>query len=167
MPGIGFRQSLWRWGPPVVWMAAISVASTEAFAASETSRFIGPFLRWLLPGAAAETIELLHGAIRKLGHVTEYAALALLWYRAFAWGDPGWSRSATGRALAATLLCAGLDEAHQAFEPTRTGSLADVVIDALGGGGILGIRWLMSGWRRKGQPGRQPLCGRPTLSGSG
>jgi VanZ family protein len=147
-------------------MAVISFASTETFAASETSRFIGPVLRWLFPGAVPATIELLHGVIRKLGHVAEFGLLALLWYRTFAWGSPGWSRSAAGRALAVTLLCAGLDEAHQIFEPRRTGSLADVGIDTLGGGGVLGIGWLRSGWWRKGRPGRRPLFGRSTPLGT-
>jgi VanZ family protein len=154
MSGPGYRQALWRWGPPIVWMAVIGFASTEAFAASETSRFIGPALRWLLPGAGAATIEHLHGVIRKLGHVTEFGLLALLWYRAFGWGSPSWSRSAAVRALAVTLLCGGLDETHQLFVPRRTASLLDIGIDALGGGGILGVGWLRSGWRRNGRSAR-------------
>ena len=163
--GTGFGQVLWRWAPPIVWMAVIGFGSTDVLAASETSRFVGPILRWLLPGAAPETVEFLHEGIRKLGHVTEFGLLALLWYRAFAWGNPGWSRHAAVRALAATLLCAGLDEAHQAFQPTRGGSLADVGIDVLGGGGALGIGWLRSGWRRKALAARQSLLGRPSTSG--
>jgi hypothetical protein len=51
-------------------MALISLGSTDVLAADETSRFIVPFLRWLLPGAAPATLDLVHGAIRKLGHVT-------------------------------------------------------------------------------------------------
>ena len=162
----GYGQALWRWGPVIVWLAAISFASTEAFAASETSRFIGPMLRWIFPGAGSATIEFLHGVIRKLGHVTEFGLLALLWYRAFAWGSPSWSRSAAIRALAATILCAGLDEAHQIFVPTRTGSLADVGIDALGGGGGLGVGWLWSDRQGNILPARRSVVGRPSPSGS-
>ncbi len=146
-------------------MAVIGLASTDALAAEETSRFIGPLLRWLLPGAGPATIELLHGTIRKLGHVTEFGVLALFWYRAFAWGSPGWSRSAAAGALAATLFCAGLDEAHQLFVPKRTGSLVDVGIDALGGGGVLGIGWLRSGWQRNGPRARSTVPRRPSPSG--
>ncbi len=154
------RQALWRWGPPIVWLAAIAIGSTEVLAAEETSRFIGPLLHWLFPGAAPERIALLHGLIRKCGHVTEFGVLAFLWYRAFAWNASAWSWPAAGRALAATLVCAGLDEAHQIFEPTRTASLVDVGIDILGGMGVLGARWLGSGRRDRAGAADRAVLGR-------
>lgn len=132
----------WRWGPPLAWMALISLGSTELFAASETSRFIGPFLRWLLPGASPETLGLLHAAIRKLGHVGEFGLLALLWYRALAWGAAGWQGGRALQALAWTVGCAVLDELHQALEPSRTGSVLDVAWDGLGAALALLLRRL-------------------------
>jgi VanZ family protein len=115
-------------------MAVISLASTETLAASETSRFIGPLLRWLFPGAAPATLEFLHTGIRKFGHLLEFGILALLWYRALAWEVRRWEAKAALRALLLTAAGALLDETHQLFEPSRTGSPADVGWDLMGAG---------------------------------
>lgn len=125
-------SGLWRWGPVVLWMALISVGSTDVLAADETSRFILPFLRWLLPGATPATLDLLHGAIRKVGHVSEYAVLAVLWYRSLDWDGRARRAKAALVAFALTLAFAGLDEVHQAFVATRTASTLDVGWDGLG-----------------------------------
>ena len=126
-----------RWGPPAVWMAVIGLCSTDAFGAEETSRLIGPLLRWLFPAAPPDTIALLHGALRKLGHVTEYGVLAILWQRALAWGPSGRQPEAALRALLVSVGFAVLDETHQAFQAARTGSPVDVGWDALGA--VLGL----------------------------
>jgi VanZ family protein len=122
-------------------MAVISVGSTDVLAASETSRFIGPLLRWLFPDASPDTLELMHAAIRKAGHVAEFAVLALLWCRALSWDELAWRRRAAARALLFTVVFAILDETHQAFESARSASVVDVGWDSLGA--ILGIlgRW--------------------------
>ena len=132
---------LWRWAPALLWMAVISAFSTGAFSAEETGDFLIPLLRWLLPGASSGTLELLHAAIRKGMHVFEFGILALLWYRALNWDGSGWQ---TRAALAAFLLAAGfgtLDEIHQTFVASRTGSIVDVGWDSLGA--FLGLvgRW--------------------------
>ena len=137
---------LWRWGPLILWMALISLGSTDVLAADETSRFIVPFLRWLLPGAAPATLDLLHGAIRKLGHVSEFAVLALLWYRSLTWGQQARKPKAALTTLVLTIAFAGLDETHQAFVATRTASVIDVGWDALGAlCGVVGSRVLWGG----------------------
>jgi len=84
-PGGAVRSTLWP-GPAILWMAIISLGSTGALAADETSRFIVPLLRWLLPGAAAGHVGSVAPGRPKLGHVTEFAVLALLWCRSLAWG---------------------------------------------------------------------------------
>jgi len=77
-----------------------------------------------------------HAVIRKLAHVTEYAILAVLVARAL--DEPG---RAPDRVAAGTLaICAAyaaLDELHQSFVPSRTGSPLDVALDA--SGAALGI----------------------------
>ena len=123
---------LWRWGPVILWMVLISVGSTDVLAADETSRFLVPFLRWLLPGATPGTVDLLHSAIRKLGHVSEFAILAVLWYRSLTWERQARRPKAALAAFALTLAFAGLDEVHQAFVATRTASMMDVGWDGLG-----------------------------------
>ena len=140
--GIGFRSgefqpALWRWGPLILWMAVISGLSTDAFSAAQTGRLLMPLLRLLFPAASLATLDLLHVVIRKGAHVTEFAILALLWYRALDWPRSGWQNKA---ALTAFVLAAGfgaLDEAHQLFVPSRTASIVDVGWDGLGA--VLGL----------------------------
>src|SRR3990172_12542527 len=71
------------WLPPVLWMGILFIASGALLSEPETSRIIVPLLKTIFPGAPSETLRLLHFLIRKLAHLTEYAILALLWYRAF------------------------------------------------------------------------------------
>jgi VanZ family protein len=154
---------LWRWGPLVVWMAAISTFSTDAFSAEETGGLLEPVLRWLIPTISAAGVEAAHLAIRKGAHVAEFALLGLLWYRGLAWGSRGWRPRTALAALGLSVLCAGLDEAHQAFVATRTASLLDVAWDSAGalfGVGASGVLWGWVGSRRtlnasQGRPARR------------
>jgi len=113
-------------------MVVISGLSTDAFSATETSQFILPLLRWLLPDASPETLGSLHGIIRKAAHVTEFAVLSLLWYRALDWSR---GKRRIAPALWAFFLASafgGLDEAHQLFVPSRSASIVDVGWDSFG-----------------------------------
>src|SRR5476651_839744 len=67
-----------HWLPVILWMGFIFVMSTELGSFAHTSRIIEPLLRWLYPGISAKTVDLVHLLIRKGGHLTEYAVLALL-----------------------------------------------------------------------------------------
>lgn len=143
-PGGTVRSSLWRWGPLVVWMAAISVFSTDTFSAEETGGLLEPILRWLIPTISAAGVEAVHVAVRKGMHVAEFALLAVLWYRGLAWGTRGWQPRMALAAFGLSVLCAGLDEVHQSFVATRTASLLDVAWDSAGalcGVGGSGVLW--------------------------
>jgi len=158
------RSVLWRWGPPLVWMAVISAFSTDAFAAEETGVLLVPFLRWLFPGVPAARLDMIHLLVRKVMHVTEFGILACLWYRALGWQGSGWQPSA---ALTAFLLAAGfsaVDEIHQTFVSSRTGSIRDVGWDTLGTClGLVARRLRLSVSRRGGEPG---IPGTPHVPGS-
>ena len=131
-----------RYGPAILWMGAIFLFSTDQFSHEETGRFLLPLLAWLFPGAARETVALLHGGVRKLGHLSEYGVLAVLWYRARAHGTAAWVPEAARIALFAAVGYAVADEAHQALVASRTGSVLDVVIDAGGAAtALLLLRW--------------------------
>jgi len=124
------------WLPVLLWMGVIFVMSTDLGGAEHTSRIIEPILRWLNPQVTAETIERVHFLVRKGGHLTEYAVLALLVRRAFfqTRTDGGGNGA---RILALTLLVtaayAATDEFHQSFVPGRTAAVGDVLIDTSGG----------------------------------
>jgi len=118
------------WLPPLVWMAAIVWFSGGAFSAENTGSVLRPLVRWLLPGASDAQIAALHALIRKSAHVTEYAALAALWFVALTRERGLPRRRAAWLAFLVAVGWACLDELHQATEPSRTGSAMDVAIDA-------------------------------------
>jgi VanZ family protein len=125
---------LWRYAPLVLWMAVIFFASTGQFSASNTAILIQPLLRWFFPNISDERVALFHFLVRKAGHFTEYAVLALLAARAFRASSHTTLRR--GWFLAALLLVcvyALSDEYHQSFVPTRTASIYDSLIDMAGG----------------------------------
>ncbi|HEV7373246.1 MAG TPA: VanZ family protein [Pyrinomonadaceae bacterium] len=123
-----------RYGPLFVWMAFIFFASTGEFSAANTSRIIGPLLRWLFPGISDENLAFAHFLTRKAAHFTEYAVLAWLAARAFATSS---GQTLHRRwfliSLALVVLYALSDEYHQSFVASRTASIYDSLIDMSGG----------------------------------
>jgi len=115
----------------LAWMGLIFFFSTEAGSVRQTGAFLLPIIRFLFPDILSEH---LHGAvffIRKTAHVVEYAVLSLLWGYALMEGRRGHMRPLL---LAVVISCAyaALDEYHQSFLPSRTGSVSDVGIDSIG-----------------------------------
>jgi len=120
------------WLPAIVWAALIAVFSSDSFSADNTSHFIVPLLKWLLPSASPATLHLLHHYIRKLGHLSEYFVLSIWVFRAIRGRLSGWRVEWAITALVASAGWAGLDELHQAFVPSRGPSMHDVLIDVCG-----------------------------------
>jgi len=114
-------------------MTIIFAGSTDLMSAEHTSRIIVPLLRWLFPTITPLTLVRLEFFIRKAGHVSEYAVLAVLLYRAFV-HTVFQSRRALSAGLVLSLCAAyaASDEFHQSFVPSRTASLRDVMIDICG-----------------------------------
>ena len=121
-----------RWIPVLGWMAVISAASTDLMSAEHTSRFIGPVLQWFWPDISPGAIAAVQLIVRKTAHLTEYAVLAVLLRRASEVPAGAVRRGLSFSILAACLCYAALDEFHQSFVASRTGALADVMIDATG-----------------------------------
>lgn len=118
------RRLFARWLPVVLWMGLIFYLSARP------STTYPPMPLW----------------VQKSVHLTEYAVLALLLFRAL-----GGGRSVLVAGAWAWGLAVGYgvtDEIHQAFISTRHGSVADVGLDALGA--ALGL-WLLWARRRPGQ----------------
>ncbi len=124
------------WGPVVLWMSLMFFGSTDALSAEQTSRFLVPLLHWLKPDISPAAIAHIHFLVRKAAHVTEYAILTGLLFRALRGSIDGfWRRAAS--ALVPALIFAPTDEFHQSFVPSRTASPIDVLIDY--SGAIVGI----------------------------
>jgi len=125
------RSSLKFWLPVIGWMIFIFIGSTDLMSAAHTSRFIGPFLRWFAPTISDLTIGSVQLVVRKCGHLTEYAILAALLCRALRQRFPRFLTAAI-LGFVVSGVFAGLDEFHQSFVASRTGTPWDVAIDCLG-----------------------------------
>lgn len=151
-PPFTTRDVIARWLPVALWAIVISVLSSDSFSGDHTASLLNPVFEVLLPGAAPATIEAAHAVTRKLAHVTEYAVLALLVFRALE--RPG--RTTTTVALGALVFCAlyaSLDEIHQSFVPSRGPSPVDVALDVFGA--ALGLAVRLATWPRRFSAGRR------------
>jgi len=124
---------LWAWLPAIVWLAIIAVESTDLLSSEHTSRFLFPLVHWLF-GVTAEQFAPFHAVLRKLGHIFGYGMLSLLLYRAWrssiaVAGHPRWSIKWSRLAIFMTAFVASLDEWHQSYLPSRTGTVHDVFLD--------------------------------------
>jgi VanZ family protein len=127
------KSFLKYWLPPLIWLGVIFIGSTDLMSAEHTSRFLVPFLLWLRPDISPETLAQIHFVLRKLGHVTEYAILAALFWRAFYRGT-SLQMKMSMLLIAVWILCAifaATDEFHQSFVASRSAALGDVGIDTL------------------------------------
>jgi len=132
------RSALTPWIPVILWIAVIVGLGSSAFQHDQTSRFIGPILRWLFPDWSDARIAGLHGLLRKSAHLMEYAIAAVLAYRARQLGARGRSRAALALPALGLVACVALaDEGRQATIESRTGSPRDVALDVTGG--VLGL----------------------------
>jgi len=128
------KNFLKHWLPVLIWLGVIFLGSTDMLSAEHTSRFLVPFLRWIDPQISFATLNAIQLGIRKLGHLTEYAILAMLLWRALRSGTR-WQMKMSILFLVAALasaIFAASDEFHQSFVPSRTASPTDVMIDICG-----------------------------------
>jgi len=148
------RSFLRYWLPVLLWALLITWMSTDAGAPRNTSRIIGPILRWFHPDISDDTVQRVQFVARKGAHLTEYALLAALLWRARRksyWGDARpWRGQEAACAVVIAVLFAVTDEWHQTFVPGRDGRLADVLLDGSGAlAAMLGLWWWQSRWRRR------------------
>jgi VanZ family protein len=121
------------WIAAILWLILIALESSSLGSAANTSRFLYPLLHFLI-GLDPIRFLVWHVYIRKTGHFVGYFMLSLLLFRAwratFAQrGARGWSTLWVGIALSMTALVASLDEWHQSYLPSRTGTIEDVFLD--------------------------------------
>jgi VanZ family protein len=110
-----WRKLIYYWLPLLLWMGMIYLGSNQSKIG------ISEFL-WI------------NFVFFKSLHLLEYALLYLLWFRALYSCNPQKNKINLYLVLAfcVTILYSSTDEFHQLFTPTRSGSLRDIFIDALG-----------------------------------
>ena len=129
------------------------------------SRYAPPLAVMALIFALSATPDLSSGlgwwdlVLRKLAHITIYAALWLAIMRA-----TGWRRPLVATAVALLYACS--DEFHQGFVHGRHGTPVDVAIDAIGLA-LAAAAWILA-TRRRERPGPpwplRPAAGSATAS---
>jgi VanZ family protein len=162
------HQVLKAWIATILWLIVIAIESTSYLSAHNTSRILYPLLHYLFNLAPAR-FETVHFFLRKGGHVFGYGLLSILLFRAWretlpAMSGARWTMRWASIAVFGTALVASLDEWHQSFIPSRTGTVHDVILDTCAGiaAQILVFTWLkMRGLRAR--PAR--LTGIPGLDG--
>lgn len=132
------RRWFTAYAPLLVWTVVILGLGSGLGAMNETSRFIRPLLELLFPSADSETLTLYHGLIRKAAHIFEYAVLGILAMRAFSA-----FRCKGIAAIMFVALIASADEFNQSFNPMRTSTPWDVVLDVFGGTVGIGLCLLL------------------------
>ncbi len=134
-------QKLWRWSAVIAWMAAIFVFSS----------------RQNLPEPDRALFELLlyNGA-----HFAEYALLGALLTLALSAHRSLPRGSSYLPAFLISALYALSDEIHQAFVPTRTCDVRDLLVDAAGAGSAVLATWA---WRRRSERPERPATPQPSI----
>jgi len=125
------------WIAAILWLIVIAIESSAWLSAHNTSRFLYPLLHFLF-GLDWEGFEHWHFFIRKGGHVFGYGLLSILLFRAWRETLPvmngaKWTLRWASIAVLGTAFVASLDEWHQSFIPSRTGSARDVILDTCAG----------------------------------
>lgn len=117
-----------------------------------TGRVLYPLLHFLF-GLDPLRFPTWHFFLRKLGHVIGYGLLSILLFRAWRVTlprarTPRWSIVWACAAFFMTVLVASLDEWHQTFLPSRTGTIRDVFLDSAAAlaAQVLVFLWLR-GWK--------------------
>jgi len=161
------RPNLLRaWWPAVVWIGLIGVESTDWLSSNNTGSLLYDILVRIYPRINLYDVLVLNFYMRKTGHVVGYGMLSLLLLRA--WRATLAHGVAVGRSIfgSATFLRAALfawlgtafvasmDEWHQTFIPSRTGSVYDVLLDSAAGfvSLLIAYFWL----RRLNSPSLRP-----------
>jgi VanZ family protein len=147
------RPSLLRaWWPALVWVVLICFESTDFFSSEHTGGMLYSLLSHFFGQLDLYAFEIFHHYLRKTGHVMGYGMLGLLLLR-------GWRATLDhdGRQVAKTVLLswlgtafvASMDEWHQSYIPSRTGTWRDAVLDSVAGLVFLSVAYV---WLRRSQP---------------
>ncbi len=127
------RRLIIYWLPTIAWASVILLASTDTFSGANTGGVLAKIVAWLIGHPAApSTVDTLNFIIRKSAHLTEYGILGALMFRALRGDRTSWTLRWAVGAIVFAACVASIDEIHQSFVPSRTGTWHDVLLDTAG-----------------------------------
>ena len=125
-------------------------ASSDRTSMQHSRSLIEPLVRWFYPNITYQGMRNTILVARKCAHLTEFALLAALLWRALRreTRQPGetWDWRTARFVMVLVVAYAAADEVHQSFVPNREGAPVDVLIDACGAALAL---WLVRAWQRR------------------
>ena len=148
------QELLKAWIAAALWLALIAIESTDLLSSSHTGSFLYSLLTSVFGRIDVAKFIYWHAIGRKIGHVLGYGILSVLLFRAWHVTLPfadqrRWSWRWAQVAVYGTVLVASLDEWHQSYIPSRTGTWHDVMLDGCAGiAAQILIYLLVRGWRR-------------------
>lgn len=120
----------------MVWIGFISIESTDMLSSDHTGSFLYSLVSRFYSNVNLADILVFNHYLRKTGHVIGYGILGLLllrgWHATLDRARP-WLRRAAVLSWLGTLFVASMDEWHQSYIPSRTGTWRDVVLDSTAG----------------------------------
>ena len=149
------QEVIKAWIAAGLWLGLIAFESTDLLSAHHTASFLYAVLKYVFGPVDLVKFAYWHAIARKAGHIVGYGILSVLLFRAwqvtlpFSW-MPRWSWRWAQLSVYGTVLVASLDEWHQSYIPSRTGTWHDVALD--GSAGITAqilLYFLVRGWRRE------------------
>ena len=127
---------VWKtWIAAVLWLGIIAVESTKFLSSENTGSLLYKILTGIVGAIDVDSFEVWHHYLRKTGHVVGYAVLSWLLFRAWRATLPvlknaSWAFRWALVSFLMTAMVASLDEWHQSFIPSRTGTPWDVLLDS-------------------------------------
>ncbi len=135
------RPNLARaWWPAFVWIGLIAFESTDFCSSQNTGSVLYAILQHLFGHIDYQKFLIFHHYLRKTGHFVGYGMLSVLMLR-------GWRATLVRNPVGmwrplwlswmGTAIVATMDEWHQTYIPSRTGSIWDVALDSAAGAAFL------------------------------
>jgi VanZ family protein len=126
---------LLAWLPTLFWLCVLAWFSTDQFSADHTGVILWKIIHAVYGNISHHRFEQIHFLVRKSAHFGGYGLLGLFAF--YSWRGTlralaPWTWRWCALAMTTALLAASLDEFHQTFVSSRTGSWHDVVLDLTG-----------------------------------
>jgi VanZ family protein len=122
-----------KWIAAILWIGVICIESTDLMSSNNTGSFIYSLLAPFWPHINPIKFGEFHAVLRKVGHFVGYGILSFLLFRAWRVTikrGVQWTLLWALVSFLMTALVASLDEWHQTFIPSRTGTYKDVLLDS-------------------------------------